>query len=313
MSSRPFAFSEARYIKLGERGAWCERAFAESIIPFGYHDVDHSLCAGGKWDEAHLKLIETGMAASSATDRIRQVRDFYELPDTALWVTIGRGHLWWTFAGPDVMSFSQVTDGQPSRYRNCKGTWSNKSLTGEPLTVRSLSSALTQVAAYRGTICSINRMDYLARRIQGDEHQLHREARQLQCDTRMVAQRMIEELHWQEFETLVDLIFARGGWQRASLLGKSMPDVDLILEQPLTRETAWVQVKSRTTQSEYEDYLRRFLDDGSCDHFFFVSHSASGTLSPAEGNARHHLLVGPTLAELAVRVGLLEWLTDRTR
>ena len=43
---------------------------------------------------------------------------------------------------------------------------------------------------------------------------------------------MIQKLEPQEFETLVDLIFLRGGWQRAGVLGKSIPDIDLIVEQP---------------------------------------------------------------------------------
>ena len=306
-------FSDARYIKLGEGGAWCERAFAEGIVPFGYHDVDHALCAVGRWEEARSRLVERGMSASAATDRIRQVRDFYELPDTTLWVTIGAGHLWWTFAAQEVIPLPDLVEGQPSRYRRCRGGWSNKSLAGEPLTVRSLSSVLTQTANYRMTICTIKAVDYLARRIRGEAHPLHIQAGCLKSDIRTLAAAMIKELHWQEFETLVDLIFARGGWQRTSLLGKTMPDVDLILEQPITGETAWVQVKTGTTQSQYEDYLARFRADGSCDRFFFVCHSPSRTLKPATDQPHHHLLTGPALAELAVKVGLLDWLTDRTR
>ena len=59
-----------------------------------------------------------------------------------------------------------------------------------------------------------------------------------------LADKMIRELHWAEFETLIDLIFTRNGWRRTSLLGGKMPDVDLIVEQPLTCEVAWVQVKT---------------------------------------------------------------------
>src|SRR5207244_11593485 len=65
-----------------------------------------------------------------------------------------------------------------------------------------------------------------------------------------------------DFETLVDLIFARGGWQRSSALGKHQPDVDLILTQPTTDETAWVQIKSKASQAELNDYLGRFRRDG---------------------------------------------------
>jgi hypothetical protein len=71
--------------------------------------------------------------------------------------------------------------------------------------------------------------------------------------------RMIRQLDWRDFETLVDLIFARGGWQRSSVLGKGQADVDLILTQPTIGETAWVQIKSGTSQAELDDYVGRFL------------------------------------------------------
>ena len=51
-------------------------------------------------------------------------------------------------------------------------------------------------------------------------------------------------LHQDDFETLVDLIFARGGWHRVSALGGNEADIDLAVEQSLTGERAFVQVKS---------------------------------------------------------------------
>jgi len=78
---------------------------------------------------------------------------------------------------------------------------------------------------------------------------------------------------------LVDLIFARGGWQRTTVLGKDQIDVDLVLSQPLLGETAWVQIKSSASQAVLDDYIDRFRRDGSCGRFFFVCHSAPGTAS----------------------------------
>ena len=98
---------------------------------------------------------------------------------------------------------------------------------------------------------------------------------------RDIGLRMIRQLDWRDFETLIDLIFARGGWQRSSVLGKDQADVDLILTQPTIGETAWVQIKSKTSQAELDDYLGRFRRDGSCHRFFFVCHSAAGALVPA--------------------------------
>jgi hypothetical protein len=122
---------------------------------------------------------------------------------------------------------------------------------------------------------------------------------------------MIQQLDWRDFEILVDLIFARGGWQRTSVIGKDQIDVDLILSQPLLGETAWVQIKSTASQAGLNDYLGRFQRDGSCERFFFVCHSAAGplTLPPQPGL---HLLAGQRLSDAAIDAGLLDWLIERT-
>jgi hypothetical protein len=123
---------------------------------------------------------------------------------------------------------------------------------------------------------------------------------------------MIRQLHWQEFETLVDLLFARGGWRRNSVLGEDMPDVDLVLDQPITGETAWVQVKTGTRQAELDDYLGRFREDGSYDRFYFLCHTSPGPLRlPPEPHL--HLWDGEKLAAVAIDVGLFSWLSERTR
>jgi Restriction endonuclease len=67
---------------------------------------------------------------------------------------------------------------------------------------------------------------------------------------------MVRQLDWRDFETLVDLIFARGGWQRSSAPGKHQPDVDLILTQPTTDESAWVQIKSKANQARVQRLSR---------------------------------------------------------
>jgi Restriction endonuclease len=74
--------------------------------------------------------------------------------------------------------------------------------------------------------------------------------------------RMIRQLDWRDFETLVDLIFSRGGWQRSSVLGKNQADVDLILSQPTIGETAWVQIKSGTSQAELDDCRSENMSPG---------------------------------------------------
>jgi hypothetical protein len=185
-------------------------------------------------------------------------------------------------------------------------------LTGEPLTVRSLSSALTSTASYQMTICAIKHVDYLLRRIRNEPDPVHAQATALRSEMREIGQRMIRQLDWRDFETLVDLIFARGGWQRSSVLGKDQTDVDLILAQPTIAERAWVQIKSGTSQAELVDYLGRFRRDGSCDRFFFVCHSTAGALSlPAQPGL--HLWTAERLSDAAIDAGLFNWWIDRSQ
>lgn len=123
---------------------------------------------------------------------------------------------------------------------------------------------------------------------------------------------MIAGLDWRDFEIMVDLLFANGGWRRQSALAAGEVDIDLLLDNPVTREVAWVQVKSTAGEAMLEDYLERFKRDGSAAHFFFVCHTPAVPLrAPAEPGI--HIWAGPELARAALSAGLIDWLIERTR
>lgn len=217
---REFAPGAIRYIKLGTGGRWARQAIADGTVPFGYREVSHAACAAGDWDKVRGKLAAMGRTGPGITHGLREIRDFYELGDDALWGTIADGHLWWTFASSEVRPVAGDDADLPSRLREALGGWRRESLTGEPLTTAGLSSALTRTANYRMTICAVDRADYLLRRIKGIDDRLQAEAKAVQVQMQDLALRMIRDLRWEEFETLIDLIFARSGWRRTSVLGK---------------------------------------------------------------------------------------------
>ncbi|MBV9843095.1 MAG: hypothetical protein JOY99_16445 [Sphingomonadaceae bacterium] len=311
-AARLAAPSAVRYIKLGQNGRWAPHAFETGTLPFGFTQVDHNLCAAADWADVRAALVADGRSPSGASQGVRELRDFYELDDSALWITFADGHLWWAFAAPDVAPLPNGGDGAPRRSRKTLDGWHHHALDGEPLTIRSLSSALTRVASFRMTLCKVEREAYLLRRLRGEPEPLHAEATAARTSLQVVARQMIGMLDWRDFEILVDLIFARGGWQRSSAVGDGEVDVDLVLESPVTRETAWAQVKSRANQAVLDDYLERFRCDGSCQHFFFAVHESatSLTLPPERGL---HLWQGDALAAAALRAGLFDWLIQRTR
>ncbi len=164
---------------------------------------------------------------------------------------------------------------------------------------------------YRQTICRIKPEDYLLRRINAVEEPVIARAREARSAMVAIAAEMIAALHWADFETLVDLIFTRSGWQRVSLVGGGLTDGDLILEQPATCEKAFVQVISKAGQTVLDNYVARFRRSGMYQRMFFICHSPKGVLS-ADGEARLHVWAGDRLADAAVRAGLFDWLTERT-
>src|SRR5439155_3170579 len=142
--------------------------------------------------------VAAGRTNSGVTQGLRELHDFYELGTDCLWVTFADGHLWWTFADREVVPVADPIEDGPRRFRRTIGGWRRHSLTGEALAVRSLSSALTRVAGYRMTICTIDREDYLLRRIRGQEEPLLVEARKLRVDLESIATRMIAQLDWRD-------------------------------------------------------------------------------------------------------------------
>ncbi len=307
----PITPTKIRYIKLGSGGRWAGRGLERGEMHFGYATVPHELCLNQDWDAVVGLLIAAGRSPGKAKDAKREIRDFYTLGSDCLWVTFADGHLWWAFADPQVVWLGTDDEAQGARMREVRDGWHKTDITGKPLRSDGLSTILTQVAAYRQTICRIKPEAYLLRRINAVEEPVVARAREARSAMVAVAAEMIAALHWADFETLVDLIFARSGWQRVSRVGGGLTDVDLILEQPATGEKAFVQVKSKAGQAVLDDYVDRFRHSGTYQRMFFVCHSPKGTLS-TEGDSRLHVWAGDRLADAAVRAGLFDWLTERT-
>ena len=153
------------------------------------------------------------------------------------------------------------------------------------------------------------RNDNLVRRINEEVEPIVAEALKVQGDLVAVTGRMIGNLHWTDFEVLVDLIFTRGGWHRVSALGGGQKDIDLALEQPVTGERAFVQVKSAATAATLAQSIAAFQASGY-DRMMFVCHSLAGDL-PEPDDDRVAVWTGDQLARLAIRSGLFDWLVQR--
>jgi len=303
---------EVRYIKLGRGGAWEAASLDGGRLDWGIPENPFDLAAVQDWAGARQFYIDHGAPPASATGFARELKDFSTLGSDCLWITFARGHLWWAFAEPGVHLSGGDAKHEGEGYRTVVGRWRSTDRLGRPLTIDSLSSRLTQLAGYRGTICNVRERDYLLRRINAEEEPLVGRAVAARSALIEATTDLIRGLHWADFELLVDLLFARGGWRRLSGLGGSMRDIDLLIEQPLTGERASVQVKSAADQRTFDANIASFEASGAASRFFFVCHSPRGslTLPPASAN-RVHLWTLDKLAATAVDHGLTDWLIEK--
>jgi TPR repeat protein len=81
--AQPFEPAAVRYIKLGENGKWAASAIEQGIIPFDYPAVDHQACVTGDWDRVRDQLVEMGRTSGGVSQGLRELKEFYELPDDA--------------------------------------------------------------------------------------------------------------------------------------------------------------------------------------------------------------------------------------
>lgn len=305
----PITARTVRYIKLGPGGAWVQHCLANGEIEFGYAGEPFDHAAAGDWDGVVAHYVRQGKILAKARDAMREIQDFVTLGPDCLWITFADHHLWWAFAEPGVIVDPSPQPGHGVCRRRALGGWRKTDIAGGSLRIDGLTSKLTQVAAYRQTICSVKASDYLLRRINTVPEPVLIDARSARATLVRTASAMIADLHWSDFEVLVDLIFARGGWQRTSRLGEMMADIDLLIEQPTLSEVASVQVKSRATQAVLDAHMAHFAASG-LPRTFFVCHSPDGAL--ATGGARGvHLWTGEPLAEMAIKSGLFDWLMER--
>jgi hypothetical protein len=122
----------------------------------------------------------------------------------------------------------------------------------------------------------------------------------------------IKELHWKDFETLVDLVFRAAGWVRVSILGQQEKAYDLLLREPITGDRYVVQIKSRAGFTDLRDTIAKFSAD-DFRRIFFVVHSPDDDLvAGADILPGHVEIVWPQrFGQLAMDAGLAGWLEDK--
>lgn len=295
-----------RYIKLGDGGKWERYCIEEQqTLRLGYESPHHQESLSSEWDAVRNFWLSARNGNQGAASRdLNQIRDFYELSESDIWITFYQRRLYWCHAHKEV---HELEDG--SRIRNVIGSWSCYDKKGSPLSIENIDGRITKVQGYRGTICGVELPEYLLRKINGEvqpEIQLTKEAL---VALKVNIENLIKGLWWNDFELLIDLIFSQSGWQRISVLGKTEKDIDLDVFSPVTQKRAFVQVKSTTTANQIQSYREIFNQHHQYDEMYFVFHTFSGDLENLNiDDPRVAVWDISRVADLVINAGLIGWL-----
>ena len=280
----PITAKQAIFIKLGVGGLWVSDCFRDNTIRLGYksvpHDICLSACDSGDWTMARREIRQAYRCTETATgNHLNQVRKFYESDSSVLWITFHGDCLWWCFSEQQITCHkSEDAEVNGEKTRPVIGKWNNADINGKKILKANLSGRLLAVAGFMGTICSVRELQYLIHKINGTVEPHVAEAQRAFKNLQETLIPIVQNLHPNDFEIFVDLIFRQAGWQRMGVLGGTEKDIDLALTSLVTDEKIAIQVKSQADVRILDDYLMRFADMSGFARFYFVTHSPSDQL-----------------------------------
>lgn len=297
------------FIKLGQSGSFEKECIEQNqTLRLGYIEVDHQLCADGKWDKVHRYFTEIeGTKSFVATSHTNQIKQFYEEDENTLWITFYNNKLWWCFSKPEITLLSDKTKTRP-----VIGKWSDEDINGNILLAGNISGKLLKTQGFRGTICGISEDKYALAKINNEQMKEVVEVEKAMFELKTKLTFLIQNLQWKDFETLADLIFRQAGWQRVGDTGKTQKTLDLELFAPVTGERAIVQIKAQSDLKEFLDYQEKFATMNDYDKFFYVVHTAKNNLAKYDNETETKLYLVDKVAELTISSGLVEWVIKKT-
>ena len=300
-------FRNAYYIKLGRAGSWEMESLARSLLRVGWRHQTVDDINAGEWTKIAKQLqIEHQGKPQVSTNDLNRLRDIALSTPDDIWITFHGAKLWWA-----RLSEGRVEQDDISKYRRVQGAWSDKALTGRLLVASEIPGKLAQLQAFRGTVCQVKEAALLRRVLSGTRSPLAADIGERRDHLNSSVRAAIEQLHWKDYETLVDLVFRSAGWVRVSVLGQQAKGYDLELREPITRDRYVVQVKSQATAADLKETIAHF-SPSDYRRVFFVVHSPAPDLAGGITIPKHVDLVHPQrLAELAVDAGLSRWIEEK--
>lgn len=301
-------FEKAYFIKLGSCSKWAKNCFETNRIRIGWKNIPINLIRQKEWEEIYRINRITAKDDGSATRDSNALKNIIEANEKTIFITFENSVMFWS----KPSNINTVDEDDISKFRLVDGSWSNKDVSGNLLYINKLPGAITKVQRFSGTSCSVRDVEILRRLINCQTSEYYKNI----CKAKEVLEKSIEisikDLHWKDFELLVDLIFRETGLKRISVLGESMKFVDLELKHPITGDLYQVQIKSATTKKQFQKYVMDF-DSDNYRRLFYVVHTCDDDITD------HSLLEGKdvevwTVKEIAIAVvkyGLVEWVIEK--
>ena len=309
--------NKIRYIKLGESGKWAKECFDKNIIRLGYSSGESQVfnyAIAGDWRGVEKYWVGKDKAPAVATGFTNQTKEFFEDDGKTLWITFEDGYLYYCFSQGNVQQDFKFKNSAITTFRKTRGKWTNKDANGKLLKVTQLSGVITKTQAYRGTICKFSPSpdadEYLKVRLSGKVSEGVYKAEEAKNDLLEKIKPLIKSLTPKDFEILCQLIFSNSGWRRTSGTGGTQKTIDIELENPVTGDTAFVQIKTSTNQKEFESYIDKKLST-YYDRMFYVYHT--GEISNIQTDASITTWDLDKVTEQVLLNGLIDWVISHSK
>jgi hypothetical protein len=138
------AAKTARYIRLGNKSLEIS-TLDRGNIHLQATAVTDELALEGDLGRIEQHLIQQGYSQEAASSGALEAKDFYNLGADCLWITFARGHLWWTFADPEVVWIMNDLVMTDRRVRTSISGWSNTDVGGAPIKIDDVSDAIKRL------------------------------------------------------------------------------------------------------------------------------------------------------------------------
>jgi len=312
MKKKPENAQRIRYIKLGSEALHWARCKEQGLIWIGFDTGTQQVnqaASNDRWEKIY-KYWQ--VRCKTPRHHTNQTKEFFDDSGDTLWVTFEDGCLFYAYSDGKSPIADASGDPRGCVRRTDSSGWRNVDAKGRELRLDGLSGRLTKTAGYRQTICgfSADVERYLRRCLAAEENPAVSKFSKNREAVIRDLEELIKSLTWQDFEVLIELVFVQSGMRRMSRTGGTKKTTDIDLKNPITSETAFVQVKSSTTQSQLDEYIKRkSAEKSDVDRMYYVFHTGKADtklLDVTVWNCRD-------VAARVFETGLSDWVVSKSK